>query len=167
MNRHTPYYRRWAGYRTREEERDEEDLVPQWMANEDWYAVTPMVSEFGCVVSMLPLLLTGLVWLPGNALGACLCIAAALASALYHARPYRSLLRVDRLCATLLILYMVQFFEVALLAFYAGPLALLCIDTAVRWFDVRPRLPFLHVVWHTTGALCVYAILSHASSATV
>lgn len=35
-------------------------LVPDWMINERRYAVSRMVAEFYCTISMVPLLLVGL-----------------------------------------------------------------------------------------------------------
>ena len=134
-------------------------LVPDWMINEKRYAVSRTVAEFYCTISMLPLLFVGLYWSTTFPLGGSLCIAAAFASAIYHAMPYKWLLRLDQLCAALLIIYALASFDSSLWIFYVIPLLLLCIDTSCRYFNLF-RIPFIHPIWHLCGALCVHMIIS-------
>ncbi len=138
---------------------DDWRLVPPWMTNEDWFVHSEWIAEFWACVSMVPLALLGLwcfargLWLDGA-----LALHAAIASAVYHAAPFRRLLHWDQCGAGALIVRTLSLFRQSLWPWYAAPLALLVLDTVTRRLG-RP-VRGLHPVWHTAGPLCYYVILA-------
>jgi hypothetical protein len=156
------YFKRRPGHITRRELEDGTSVVPAWMTNEDWYAWNDIVAEARCTVTMLPLFLISLHWLTRVPFVGLAGVAASMASALYHARPYRAHLLLDQLCAATLIASMLPYFRWPLLAYYAVPVCLLVCDTAQRYFAWRRRIPFLHEVWHSVPPLFMHAILAYS-----
>ena len=138
-------------------------LAPEWMKNEEWFNVTNHIAEFRCTVSMLPLFITGFLWIREQPLCGCLCLLAASASSLYHTMPLDFLLRFDQFFATLLILYILFGYPVIehphLMLLYGVTFLIMVVDTLSRFWNTRWRIPYIHPLWHVMGAVCVYSSL--------
>ena len=142
---------------------DDWRVVAPCHTHEDWFTHSEWVAEFWCTVSMLPLGAVALYSLyVGEWLGGLLALHATLASAAFHAAPFRRLLRWDQLAAGTLMLWSLTRFQWSLWPWYVAPLAVGVLDAVAR--RTGRAIRGLHPIWHCAGPISLYVILSFSSS---
>lgn len=123
---------------------------------EDWYAVTPYISEFWCAVSNLGLVYVGLKHKSPEV------VCAGLASFLYHSIPKQWLLHVDRLGVLIAFTKFIRGYKVVtenpkLLTL---PFAVLAINGADVYLGQYKGHTWPHVAWHLSAAWLAHLFLS-------
>jgi len=123
---------------------------------EDWYAVTPYISEFWCAVSNLGLVYVGLKHESPEV------VIAGLASFLYHSIPKQWLLHVDRLGVLLAFTKFAREYKVIIEnpKLSVLPLAVVAINGADVYLGQYKGLTWPHAVWHLSAAWLAHLFLS-------
>lgn len=155
----TPFSR-GAGYWSAPEDEGKtgyfERLAEQETQREDWYVVTPYISEFWCSVSNLGLIYVGLKHKsPAAAF-------AGLASFAYHSCPKQWLLHVDRVGVLAAFLSFAKEYKVVkenprFLAFPVAVLAINGLDVVLGQYKGKT---WPHAIWHLSAALMADRFLS-------
>ncbi len=133
-------------------------LAEEESQREDWYKVTPYISEFGCAVSNMGLLYVGLKHRSPEV------IFAGLASFAYHSCPKQWLLHVDRLGVGLALLKFAKEYKVLKEnpKFLALPIAVAAINGLDVYLGQYQGKTLPHVAWHLSAALMADNYLSYA-----
>jgi len=130
---------------------------------ENWYTVTPYVSEFWCTISNIPFIIVAMLYnfYPLLIVG--------LVSFFHHMIPLKCLRDLDVLLARCMILFVIigyyfifkeNEFDQFLLIFYFGlvPLQLIIFDSLYK--ENKNRV-FIHVIWHCAAAMFMYFYLKY------
>lgn len=124
---------------------------------EDWYSVTPYISEFWCSISNLGLVAVGLKYQSPEI------IFAGLASFAYHSCPKQWLLYVDRVGVAVAFSKLAREYHVLkenphLLALPAAVGAINLLDVYLGQYKGKT---WPHVIWHLSAAAMAAYYLSH------
>ena len=161
----TPFTR-GEGYWTSPSDESKTDffgaLAEQVTQREDWYSVTPYISEFGCSLSNIGFIYVGLKHKSYRTLFA------GVASFVYHSYPKQWLLWVDRIGAVLAVSEIAQNYPV----FVKNPKLLrvpLALAGTALFSDVyggqSKYQPWIHAFWHLSAAWAADRLLSDISAA--
>lgn len=133
-------------------------LAEEETQREDWYKVTPYISEFWCAVSNIGLLYVGLKHRSPEV------VFAGLASFAYHSCPKQWLLHVDRLGVGLALLKFAREYKVLQEnpKFLALPVAVAAINGLDVYLGQYQGKTWPHVAWHLSAALMAESYLSYA-----
>jgi hypothetical protein len=133
-------------------------LAEQETQREDWYSVTPYISEFWCAISNIGLILVGLKYQSPEV------ICAGLASFAYHSCPKQWLLYVDRIGVGLVFFKLAREYQV--LKENPHLLGLPVAVGAINLFDVYlgqyKGKTWPHVAWHLSAAAMAAYYLSYS-----
>jgi hypothetical protein len=124
---------------------------------EDWYSVTPCISEFWCAISNMGLISVGLKYQSPEV------ICAGLASFAYHSYPKQWLLYVDRIGVAFALLKFAREYQVLkenphLLVL---PVAVGAINLLDVYLGQYKGKTWPHVAWHLSAAAMAAYFLSH------
>lgn len=127
---------------------------------EDWYAVTPYISEFWCALSNIPLIGVGIYH------GCPEAIFAGCASLAYHSCPKQWLLHLDRLGVALAFSKGIREHAVVqknpkLLIIPAAVVALNGADVYLGQYQGKT---WPHVAWHLSAAVMAHVFLSYVNT---
>jgi hypothetical protein len=123
---------------------------------EDWYKITPYISEFWCSLSNLGLLYVGLKHQSPEVLGA------GLASMAYHSIPKQWLLHVDRAGVAFVLLKLATEYKTIQEnpLFLTYPLAVAAINGIDVYLGQYQGKTWPHVLWHLSAAWMANSFLS-------
>lgn len=147
----------WSNQRDGEKTGVFNRLVQPESQREDWYSVTPYISEFWCATSNIGFIAVGLHYRSPEIM------LAGLASFTSHSCPKQWLLRVDQLGIALVLLKLGREYQILKENPYllALPVAAGAINLADMYLGRYKGKTWPHVVWHLSAAAIAAYYLSH------
>lgn len=159
----TPFSRGAGHWSTPDDEKDITyfgRLAESESQRENWYQVTPYISEFWCALSNAGLIYVGLKHKSPELL------AAGVASFAYHSCPKQWLLHVDRAAVGLTLIKFVREYEVVKKnpQFLAMPVAVAAINGLDEYLGRYKGKTWPHVAWHLSAAWMANKFLTYAKN---